>query len=150
MSNNNSKRNSKYQELELIKARLTETLRKQRLQVAEMEKSLEAVTLAIQVWKREGAGAASKVELNPHVKEFRGLTQVQALIKIAKDNGTNRFALRDAKKILLEAGVVRSRKNANNILYTAIQRSGKFKRVAPGEYEVVEIKPKPIFVSVAS
>ena len=68
------------------------------------------------------------------------MTQVAALVKIARDNGTNRFKLQDAKKTLVDAGLIRSKKNASTILFTTIQRSGRFRRVAPGEYEVI-LKP---------
>lgn len=71
------------------------------------------------------------------VPGFRGLTQAQALEKIAKNNG-GRFKMKEAKRILLGAGLIKTAKNANNILYNVIQREeGKFKRVAPGEYELV-------------
>jgi hypothetical protein len=139
---NTSRKQSKYEELELIKAELSEKTRKLRVELSDAEEALRAVALAIRVWKNKGAVAASKVELNPHLREFRGLTQVQALVKIAKDSGTNRFKLREAKKVLLEAGLVKSKKNAATILFTAIQRSEKFKRVAPGEYELI-LKPIP-------
>jgi hypothetical protein len=75
-----------------------------------------------------------------YYKDFEGLTQVEGLIKLAKDSGKNRFRMKDAKRILVGAGLVKSRKNANTILFTAIQRSEKFKRVAPGEYELI-LKP---------
>jgi hypothetical protein len=133
---NISKKPSKYQELELIKADLAEQARKLRLQLIDVEEALNAVGLAINVWKTKGPVAA-KIELNPYLREFKGLTQVQALVKIAKDNGNNRFKMKEAKRLLLEAGLVKSKKNANTILFTAIQRSEKFKRVAPGEYELL-------------
>jgi hypothetical protein len=68
---------------------------------------------------------------------FRGLTQAQALEKIARDRG-GRLKIREAKKIMLEAGLIKTAKNANNIIYNVIQREeGKFRRIAPGEYELV-------------
>jgi len=71
------------------------------------------------------------------ISGFKGLTQAQALERIAKNNG-GRFKMKDAKRILLDAGLIRTAKNANNILYNVIQREeGKFRRVAPGEYELV-------------
>jgi hypothetical protein len=45
--------------------------------------------------------------------------------------------MKDAKRILTGAGLVKSKKNANTILFTTIQRSERFKRVAPGEYELL-------------
>jgi len=68
---------------------------------------------------------------------LRGLTQAQALERIAKKNG-GRVKVRDAKRILLSAGLIKTPKNANNIIFNVIQRvEGKFRRIAPGEYELV-------------
>jgi hypothetical protein len=73
----------------------------------------------------------------PVTPAFRGLTQAQALEKIAK-NGNGRFRIKDAKRILLDAGLIKTAKNANNIIYNVIQREeGKFRRISPGEYELV-------------
>jgi hypothetical protein len=132
----NSKR-SKYEELEQIQKDIASEVKVLQADLKDAEDRLAAVTLAIQVWKRSGAKASAKIELNPRLREFRGLTQVQALTKIAKESGTNRFKMKEAKKLLIEAGLVKSKKNANTILFTAIQRSEKFRRVAPGEYELI-------------
>jgi hypothetical protein len=68
---------------------------------------------------------------------YKGLTQAQALEKIARENG-GRFRMKDAKRILVAAGLIKTAKNANNILHNVVQREeGKFRRVAPGEYELV-------------
>ena len=145
---NNRRKPSKYEELELIKAKLSEKTRKLGVELHDAEEALRAVSLAIRVWKNEGAVAASKIELNPQLREFRGLTQVQALVKLAKDSGMNRFKMRDAKRILVEAGLIKNPKNANTILFTAIQRSEKFKRVAPGEYELISKAPSLVPASL--
>src|SRR5713226_7252432 len=123
----------KYRELEQIQADLTKQAEKLRAQIKDVEGRLAAVTLAIQVWKDKGTSKNGVSD--PRVKELRGMTQIQALLKLAKDNGNNRFRIAEVKPLLLEAGVVNSKKNANNILYTTILRSGRFQRVAPGEYE---------------
>ncbi len=127
---------NKYEELEQIKKELTEEAEKLRAQLKQIEARAVAVALAIEVWKSKGPKAAA----DPYLREFKGLTQVKALVKIAKDNGNNRFRLIDAKKILVDAGLVKSKKNASTILFTAIHRSDKFKRVAPGEYELLPIE----------
>jgi hypothetical protein len=134
---NTTRKQSKYKELEQIEQELSLQRENLRSQLKYIEERLAAVVLAIQVWKNTGPAATSKNESNPYLRTLRGLTQVQALVKIAKDGGNNRFKLKDAKNLLLEAGLVKSKKNASTILFTAIHRSGKFKRVAPGEYEVL-------------
>jgi hypothetical protein len=140
---NSARKQNKYEELEQIKADLTNQVGKLRNQLREAEGRLVAVTLAIEVWKSKGSAAASEIEINPYLRSLKGLTQVQALIKIAKDNGNNRFKLKEAKKLLLDAGLVKSKKNASTILFTAIQRSEKFMRVAPGEYELLPSQSFP-------
>jgi hypothetical protein len=133
---------SKYEELEQIRKELAQEAEELRSKLKQIEGRAIAVALAIEVWKSKG----TKVTVDPYLREFKDLTQVQALTKIAKDSGNNRFRLNDAKKILLDAGLVKSKKNASTILFTAIQRSEKFKRVAPGEYELIEAQKggKPI------
>ncbi len=134
MSNTTKQSKDKYEELEHIRKELAEEAEQLRSKLKVIEGRAIAVALAIEVWK---SSKGTKVAADPYLREFKGMTQVQGLIKIAKDNGNNRFRLQDAKKILLEAGLVKSKKNASVILYTAIQRSEKFKRVAPGEYELI-------------
>lgn len=127
---------SKYEELEQIRKELAEQAEQLRSQLKQIEGRAVAVALAIEVWKSKGATVA----VDPYLREFKGLTQVQALVKIAKDSGHNRFRLNDAKKILVDAGLVKSKKNASTILFTAIQRSERFRRVAPGEYELLPVE----------
>lgn len=132
MSTNKRK---KYEDLESLKQGLGEQAAKLRGELRSLEEKLAAVTTTLQLLK--GRGPAVSAPVDPYLREFKGLTQVEGLVKLAKDSGTNRFKLREARGILVEAGLVKSKKNANTILFTAIQRSGKFKRVAPGEYEVI-------------
>jgi hypothetical protein len=75
------------------------------------------------------------------VTGLRGMTQVEALTKIAEHNGGQIQTL-TAKKILLQAGLIKNPKNANNILFSVIQRSGKFERVDHGVYRLVGHKPE--------
>jgi hypothetical protein len=127
----------------LEKLRRSLIQRSERLQ-SEIEgtlKELEAVQTTIRLLKGFSGESETVAEVDQnerkYYKEFRGLTQVEGLIKLAKDSGENRFRMKDAKRILVGAGLVKSKKNANTILFTAIQRSEKFKRVAPGQYELI-------------
>lgn len=130
-----SKKQKKHEDLESLKQALGEQAAKLHGELKAIEERLGAVTLTLQMLR--GGANASRENKDPYLREFKGLTQVQALMKIARDSGNNRFKLRDAKRILLDAGLIKTKKNANTILFTAIQRSGKFARVAPGEYEVI-------------
>ena len=136
MSTSSKRKN--YEELETLKQALGEQVAKMRGDLRAVEEQLGAVNLTLQMLRR-GTNVSDKSQ-DPYLREFKGLTQVEGLIKVARDSGKNRFKLREAKKILLDAGLVKSKKNAATILFTAIHRSEKFKRVAPGEYEVI-LKP---------
>ena len=87
-------------------------------------------------------GDSRKVEVPANdfpVGKLRKLTQVQALIVIAKhNNGIVRA--QEAKRLLIKAGVMRETKNSTNIIHAVILRSEKFERVRPGEYRLKELK----------
>lgn len=76
--------------------------------------------------------------------KLRKLTQVQALVVIAKHNG-GMVRAQEAKRLLIKAGVMRETKNSTNIIHSVIIRSEKFEKVRPGEYKLKEetsSKPK--------
>lgn len=75
-----------------------------------------------------------KEELFP-IGKLRKLTQVQALVMIAKHNG-GVVRAQEAKRLLIKAGVMRQTKNSTNIIHAVIVRSEKFERVRPGEYRL--------------
>ncbi len=135
---------TKHEELHGLKKTLYQKVERLRGELRETEAELQAVTKTLQLLTkgrgREEQEIESKVEAFIH--ELHGLTQVEALIKLAKANG-NRFKTKDAKHILVAAGLIKSRKNAANILFTTTQRSGKFMRVAPGEYELLPSQSLP-------
>ncbi|HEY4740863.1 MAG TPA: hypothetical protein VIH76_09745 [Candidatus Acidoferrales bacterium] len=126
------------QKLDELRAALSKQVLVLRGDLQTAEVNLAAVVTTINLLK--GGKIDSPTEADSYIREFRGLTQVNALIKLARDSGTNRFRITDAKRVLVAAGLINSKKNASNILYTTIQRSEKFKRVAPGEYELI-LKP---------
>jgi hypothetical protein len=83
-----------------------------------------------------------KQDLFP-IGKLRNLTQVQALVVIAKHhNGIVRA--QEAKRLLIQAGVMRETKNSTNIIHAVILRSEKFERVRPGEYRLKEVGPKVV------
>lgn len=71
------------------------------------------------------------------ISSLRGLKQVEALKLIARHFG-GQFETTIAKRIMLQAGLIKTSKNANNILFSVIQRSDKFERVQPGVYRLKE------------
>jgi hypothetical protein len=139
---------TKHEELHGLKKTLYQRVERLRGELQEAEAELQAVTKTLQLLTkgrgREEREIESKVEAFIH--ELHGLTQVEALVKLAKANG-NRLKTKDAKRILVAAGLIKSRKNAANILFTTIQRSERFKRIVPGEYELMT---KPVTASLTS
>jgi hypothetical protein len=73
------------------------------------------------------------------IGKLRSMTQLQAVIAIAKHLGGTVRA-QDAKHLMIRAGVMRETKNSTNITHNIIIRSGKFYRIAPGEYRLKEPK----------
>jgi hypothetical protein len=127
-----------FPELENLKQRLTKQVESLNVQLAALEKQLDSVETTLVLLKQEQAfGPASQQIGTIFPNELRGLTQLDAMIKIAKSNN-NRIKLVTAKELLLRAGVTKSRKNANNIIFNVIKRSQRFKRISPGEYELIE------------
>ncbi|MBA7652922.1 hypothetical protein ES703_60761 [subsurface metagenome] len=70
------------------------------------------------------------------------MTQLGAVAEIAKviGNKNGSFKLNKIKNIMVVAGFFKTPKNANNILYTIIDRSDKFEKVEPGVYKPIESK----------
>ena len=69
------------------------------------------------------------------IAQIRSLTQVQALVRIAKHCGGT-FKAQEAKRLLIKSGVMRQTKNSTNVIHAVIRRSEKFERVRPGEYRL--------------
>ncbi len=133
---NTTKQN--FPELEDLKRRLEQQIDTVKAQLAQLQKQLESVTTTSALLKQEENMHLSFMQTMNAVaaSDLRGLTQLDALVKIAKAN-SNRLKLTIAKDLLLRSGVTKSRKNANNIIFNVIKRSERFKRVAPGEYELL-------------
>jgi hypothetical protein len=126
-----------YAELIQLKQSLRGKMDTLRRQYEEAKQNYESVVNTLSLLGYREAADLFQAPLDTDYSKFKGLTQAQALVRLAKENN-GRFKMRDAKRILIAAGLIRTPKNANNILYNVIQREeGKFKRVAPGEYELV-------------
>ena len=69
------------------------------------------------------------------IGKLRHMTQVQAVIAIAKHNN-GIVKAQDAKRLMIRAGVMRETKNSTNITHNVIIRSHAFDRVGPGEYRL--------------
>jgi predicted nuclease with TOPRIM domain len=125
------------EELEELKQRLQAKLESLDEEMKDIKSKYQSVLTTLEL-----LGHTTKLDLSASMFSsasyaLKGLTQAQALERIARNNG-GRIKVKEAKRILLNAGLIRTAKNANNIIFNVIQREeGKFKRVAPGEYELV-------------
>ena len=122
-------------ELEELRIRLQAKIQSLQQEIQETKIKYQSVTTTLEL-----LGFKTRLDLSAPLSEtsvLKGLTQAQALERIAKNNG-GRVKVRDAKRILLGAGLIKTPKNANNIIFNVIQREeGKYRRVSPGEYELV-------------
>jgi hypothetical protein len=111
--------------------------------IQELDQEIEHVTATLRSISppTRVVAAQHRTEEFP-IGKLRKLTQVQALVVIAKEmNGVIRA--QEAKRLLIKAGVMRETKNSTNIIHAVILRSDKFERVRPGEYRLKETVPKP-------
>jgi hypothetical protein len=127
----------RYPDLEKLKNRLEGQVRTLESQLQDAQKQLSSVMVTLSLLKgQEPFSMALFPTSTVSANELRGLTMLQALTKIARANN-NRFKLITAKDLLVRSGVTKSPKNAANIIFTVIKRSGMFKKVGRGEYALV-------------
>jgi hypothetical protein len=116
------------QRLEANESRLADRL-------AEVRKNLEALRTAKAFLKGESRETEPVSTISS--RELHGKTQLEALEYIAR-HSENRLRISVAKNLMSKAGLMKgNKKNFYNILYTIINRSERYKRVAPGEYELL-------------
>jgi len=127
-----------FPELEDLKRRLGQQIDVTKYQLSEMQKQFDSVETTLRLLKEQESTGRTFMQAMATIfpGDLHGLTQLDALVKIAKANH-GRLKLAAAKDLLLRSGVTKSRKNANNIIFNVIKRSEKFRRVVPGEYELI-------------
>jgi hypothetical protein len=103
--------------------------------IQKLDQEIEHVTATMRSLQQPTSRASSAVAEEFPVGKLRKLTQVQALVVIAKHYGGT-FKAQEAKRLLIKAGVMRETKNSTNIIHAVILRSEKFERVRPGEYRL--------------
>ena len=114
---------SKKQQIEAEYSRKLEILNKQ----------IEAVNTTVRLLKQRADSPES--ELSIEVPNVSGMKQVEAVAAIAQRNNGH-VKVKDAVRILKAADILKAKK-AWGALHSVIQRSGRFKKVAPGKFELV-------------
>jgi len=118
----------------------------------EISREIRAVETTLHIIKKNVNKAGNETEIpeKPEYQEIikslkykrirNKIKQLEAISKIAEVIGdeNKNFRLNVAKKIMVAAGFFKTPKNANNILYTIIDRSGKFEKIEPGVYRPIE------------
>ena len=97
---------------------------------------ISAVEQTIDIYRRRGSKLPAEPLPNVNAGEFRGLSQLDALILIANKHG-GRFKVSPARKLMVEAGLFKNPDNASGAIHTVIQRSDRFERVKKGTYRLI-------------
>jgi hypothetical protein len=113
---------------------------KLREQLVEVEKEFEAVSTTLKLMGLPAPGV-SNVNLS-------GKTHLEALIEIAKANGNN-LVVKTARRLMTRAGLFGNPKNASSVIFTAISRSGKFRPLSKGKYELIIETKEPTKIPAA-
>jgi hypothetical protein len=116
-----------YEKLQIKRDKLKE-------QLADVEKEFEAVSTTLKLMGLPTPGMSNL--------SLAGKTHLEALVEIARANG-NILVVKTARRLMTRAGLFGNPKNASSVLFTAISRSGKFKPLQKGKYELVEQKDTP-------
>jgi hypothetical protein len=103
--------------------------------IQELEQEIEHVDGTLRSLQKPAVTVTASISFDFPVGQLRKLTQVQALMVIAKHYGGT-FKAQEAKRLLIKAGVMRETKNSTNIIHAVIVRSEKFEKVRPGEYRL--------------
>ncbi len=115
-------------------------LRKQKNELQSQLNSLDGQLEAVETTLNLLVGKpATSIEDHELVYEIQGKTHIDALGIIAGKNN-NRLKVTDAKRIMMKAGMIRNPKSALSMLYTIMNRSGKFVRIRPGEYRLTDVQ----------
>lgn len=101
----------------------------------EIDQEIQHVDGTLRSLQRNHAVSFPREEILFPVGKLRNLTQVQALVVIARHNN-GIVKAQEAKRLLIKAGVMRQTKNSTNIIHAVIRRSEKFetrssRRVSP-------------------
>lgn len=111
--------------------RLQETRDKLREKLAAVEQEFEAVSTTLRLMGH--LSPAQNVNLS-------GLSQLDAIVAIAKAND-GKLVVKTARRHMVRAGYFKNTKHASSILFTTINRSGRFERESPGVYKLQNVGP---------
>jgi len=129
-------------------SRLIGALRRQEFETKQaldgILEQIKAVEITMRLCRHNGAQATPDTH-DALVAELRKVksqqkTQMDGLMLIANRDGL--IKVKEAQRLMVEAGFIANPKNAASILYTLISRSDKFEKVKPGEYKLIGAQQK--------
>lgn len=111
-------------------------------ELGEIDKEIEAVSITVRLLRESADGSEPIRETPPTVipSDLSGKSAREACIEIAKRNkGIVHVA--EAKKALVDAGILKDGKNTWAIVYTTLQRSKEFEKVVgAGRFRLIPLK----------
>jgi hypothetical protein len=119
-----------------LREKLQEKFEYHKKQMEQMQENLRSVTTTLELLEGKKPKAEGE-PLNFPMELLEGLSQIEALKTIAHYNG-GKLKIKTAKRLLIDAGLIKTEGNASNIVNTAIKRSEVFRNVGYGEYELIE------------
>jgi hypothetical protein len=111
--------------------------------MAQAEEDLRSVLGTIAFYERNQRALDATGSLEKTVGVFsagnlRGMSHTQAVVAIAKNNG-GVVKAQDAKRLMIQAGVMRDTKNSTHMVHNAIINSDRFDRIGRGEFRLKTI-----------
>lgn len=129
-----------------LKRQLSQEREKLMVPVREIDATIEHIKAALAIClhgsdsDKVDAAKRDKPEVtNSQIGKLRGMTQMEAVVEIAKHFGGILY-LRQAVRIMVQAGVMANTKNVKQMVTNAVKRTGRFERIGRGEYR---LKPPP-------
>ncbi len=107
-------------------------------QLSSLEAQISAVETTLKLLRDDKGPNLSQMN-SAFISELHNKSLIEALIAIA-NKSENRLIVKEAKRLLIQAGLISNAKNALSILYTTISRSGRFEKIKPGEYKVKDVE----------
>lgn len=108
----------------------------QEMALDETRQNIDAVQRALALLRERNGLPADEPIPRFSPASFQGKTQVQALVTIAQ-HSQGYIKVTEAKRILLEAGVLPRAKTAYQQVTSTLIRSRRFEKAGPGEYRLV-------------
>jgi hypothetical protein len=114
-------------------------------QLEQVTADLNVVTRTLELLEDKGTRKQEEYPIVPPAL-LKDMTQLDALKAIARANN-GKFYVKDAKRLLVAAGLIENPKNVSSIVHTLIDRSDAFHRVRRGLYRLVEEEDSPKILS---